>query len=143
MRRATTSRPVSALILLGILAFVSLMVTILLAVAIWPGEAKLTAPLFCDDVADPVVVSDTYSVQPGETSTNFTLYCLGPRGEADNVGYMRPFLALWGAHTLIIVVLIVVLALLRGGLVRRPSSDSASPSEPETASGFPVAPPPP
>jgi hypothetical protein len=63
------------LTLLGILGFVAFMTTVLLTVTIWPGEAKLTAPLFCgDDTPEAFVVVDRYSVQPGETSYNFSLY---------------------------------------------------------------------
>ena len=111
--------------LLGAL-FAGGMLTILLAVAIWPGEAKLTAPLFCpDDQTDYYVVTDTYSSEPGETSTNFTLYCVGPRGDSTDVGYARPMLALTLFHTAVIVIVFVVLGLL-GRARRRRRGPSAT-----------------
>ncbi len=76
------------------LLFSGTILTTLLAVAIWPGEVKLVAPLFCSDAQpDAFVVSDTYSTQPGETTTNFTLYCMGPNGDATDKGFLLPFLA--------------------------------------------------
>jgi len=91
-------------VILGILAFAASMTTIILFFAIWPGEAKLTAPLFCpDDKPDAFVVTDTYSAQPGETSTTFTLYCMGARGDVDDVGVGRPFLVLTLGHAVLIV----------------------------------------
>ena len=142
------------LILLGILAFVSLMLTILLSLAIWPGEAKLTAPIFCDDAhPDAFVVSDTSSVRPGETYTNFTLYCLGPNGEAQNAGWMGPFLALWAGHALLLlgitITFMVVLRLRRARPIREdeappaPASFGGSSFPDVEDSGFPIAPPPP
>lgn len=103
----------------GALLFTSFIVTILLAVAIWPGEVKLVAPLFCsDEQPDPFVVSDTYSVQPGETTTNFTLYCMGPRGDATDHGFMLPFLATMALNTLALAGVLVVVGLIVG-LTRR------------------------
>lgn len=97
--------PLAILALLGVLLFTSLMITILVSMAIWPGEAKLTAPLFCDDARpDAYVVSDTYSYRPGEQTINFTLYCVGPRGDFEEIGWMAPTLALWAGHTAILLV---------------------------------------
>lgn len=111
---------------LGVLLFASGMVTILTTMAIWPGEAKLTAPLLCDDARpDPYVVRDTYSVQPGETSMTFTLYCVGPRGDHDEVGWFRPFMVLWAAHTALLVGLIGALV-VRRRLRRRPEDAPAA-----------------
>lgn len=114
-----TRRPrwVAVLVPLGVLAFVAVMGTILVTVAIWPGEAKLTAPLFCpDDKPDSYVVADHASSGAGETSTDYTMYCMGPRGETRDVGFMRQFLVLTLAHGLLLVLLIVGFAVL--GLVR-------------------------
>jgi hypothetical protein len=97
----------------GIVAFSASMITIILFFGIWPGEAKLTASLFCpDDHPDAYVVTDTYSVQPGETSTTFSLYCMGPRGEVKDVGIGRTFWVLTLGHAVLIVAataLVVVL----------------------------------
>ena len=92
----------SALALLGVFLFVSTMTTVIVTIGIWPGEAKLTAPLFCDEEhPDPFVVSDTYNPAPGETVTNFTMYCVGPRGQTRDVGFFGPFVALSVAHGLL------------------------------------------
>ena len=111
---------------LGVLAFAAVMTTVILAVGIWPGEAKLTAPLLCpDDQPDAFVVSDTYSVQPGETTTNFTLYCMGERGQHTEVGFFVPFLLLTVLHGAIILALVVLFA-GRGAMRRRGRSSEAS-----------------
>jgi hypothetical protein len=115
------------------LLFFGSMATILIAVAIWPGEVKLVAPLFCTDAQpDAFVVSDTYSTQPGETTTNFTLYCMGPGGDATDHGYFLPFLATMALNTVLIVLLVVVASII-GRLRRR------APKEPERASLEPPA----
>lgn len=88
------------------------MLSILTSV-IWPGQAELLGPVFCDDARpDAFVVSDTYSSGTGETSTNFTLYCVGPRGDHRDIGWFKPFLG-------ICVMNGIVLALLIGALVLR------------------------
>lgn len=100
-----------------------------ITLGIWPGELKLLAPFFCTDAQpDAFVVSDTYSPQPGETVTNFTMYCMGPRGDATDVGFLKPFLAISIVNGLAIVVAVVGLGLLRRVLKRgrggnRPSDD--------------------
>ena len=108
-----TQRPSAGGCLIGfaVLAFAAVMTTVILAVGIWPGEAKLTAPLLCpDDQPDAFVVSDTYSVQPGETTTNFTLYCMGERGQHTEVGFFLPFLLLTLLHGAIIIGLVMLFA---------------------------------
>ena len=96
------------------LLFCSVTLTILLAVAVWPGEAKLAAHVLCPaDQPDAYVVADSYSSQPGETTTNYTLYCLGERGRFTDVGFLKPFLVLWGLHTVILLVLFVLPALMK------------------------------
>lgn len=106
-------RPLRGLLAMVVGAtFAGFMLTILIAVAIWPGEAKLVAPLLCaDDQPDAFVVADTYSPQPGETTTNFTLYCVGPRGDATDQGYAIPMLILTVAHTAIVLALFLVFGL--------------------------------
>jgi len=117
------------LIGLGVLAFAAVMTTVILAIGIWPGEAKLVAPLLCpDDQPDAFVVSDTYSVQPGETSTTFTLYCMGERGQHTEVGFFVPFMLLTVLHGAIYVAL--VLLLVGRGAVRRRGQVGGSPQPP-------------
>jgi hypothetical protein len=87
-------------ILAGILVFCGVMLTLLLAVAIWPGELKLTAPFLCpDDKTDAYVVVDRHRVSPGETAYDFSLYCLGPQGNFEDVGFGAPFIILSVFHT--------------------------------------------
>lgn len=79
-----------------------------LPVAIWPGEAKLTAPLFCDaPYTEPIVVSDTFHDSEGQ-STNYSMYCVGDRGQYTEVGFLRPWLALWVLHTALVIVVVIV-----------------------------------
>ncbi|HEY8545721.1 MAG TPA: hypothetical protein VIL36_11760 [Acidimicrobiales bacterium] len=120
MNRPTTPRGaclgVGALV--GILLFSASMLTCIVTIGIWPGEAKLTAPLFCpDDKPDPYVVVDSYSRAPGETSYNFSLYCMGSRGEVEEVGFLWPCVVLTAAHGALILV-IVGFFVVRGRLRR-------------------------
>ena len=102
----------------GILLFAATMLTIVTTLVIWPGELKLSAPLFCTDAQpDAFVVSDTYRVQPGETTTNYTMYCMGPRGDVTDVGFFGPFVATIALHMILIAV--IVAALLRVDRIRR------------------------
>ncbi|MEV0248725.1 hypothetical protein AB0H76_19140 [Nocardia sp. NPDC050712] len=81
-------------------------------VAVWPGEAKLTAPLFCEPPAtEAMVVSDTFHDSEG-TSTNYTLYCVGERGALTDEGFALPMLVLFTAHVLIVTVLVLLAGLL-------------------------------
>lgn len=102
------------LVVAGVLAFVSFIVTVLVTEVIWPGEAKLTAPLFCaDGMPDAFVVLDTTSIEPGETSYSYSLYCMGPGGQTEEIGFFRLSVVLTVAHGALVVVLVdvVVLAL--------------------------------
>lgn len=122
---------VAVLVALGALAFVAVMITVIVTVGIWPGEAKLTAPLFCpDDKPDVFVVADSYSTSPGETSYNFGLYCMGPRGEIANKGFFGPFVVLTLAHAALVVgLLVLVIVVLRIRRSRSRPSD-VGPSSP-------------
>lgn len=95
------------------------LLTTVIPVAIWPGEAKLTAPLFCSPpTTEPMVVSDTFQDSDG-TSTNYTLYCVGSRGDLTDEGFALPMLVLFTAHFLILTVLLLLAGLTRRAL-RRP-----------------------
>ncbi|MFD0360166.1 hypothetical protein ACFQZZ_01735 [Nocardia sp. GCM10030253] len=97
-------------VLFASIAVSTAMLGCVLTIAIWPGEAKLTAPLFCEDPYNqPMVVSDTFVDSEG-TGTNFTLYCVGDRGEFTDEGFLLPWLAVWAAHTLIVFVLALLIA---------------------------------
>lgn len=105
------SRVVTALSTgLGVGAF-----SIIVPVAIWPGEAKLTAPLFCSDPAtEPMVVSDTFHDSEG-TSTNYTLYCVGDHGILTNEGFALPMLVMLTAHVTIVAALVLLASLFKTG----------------------------
>ena len=108
-------RAVGLLGVLAALAFMATMTTVIVAIAIWPGEASLTAPLFCDaDQPDAFVVSDTYHPAPGETVTNYTMYCVGPRGDSTEIGFGKPFLALTIAHGILFTALGMAVPILGG-----------------------------
>ncbi|MFD6163366.1 hypothetical protein ACFWF7_40375 [Nocardia sp. NPDC060256] len=52
--------------MLAVILFSTAILGTVLPVAIWPGEAKLTAPLFCEaPYTEPIVVSDTFSDSEG------------------------------------------------------------------------------
>jgi len=106
----------------GVLLFFSVMTTIVVAGAIWPGEAKLTAPLFCEaDTPDAFVVVDRSNPAPGETAYNFSLYCMGSRGQTQEIGWFRPSLVLTLGHAALIVALVGgVVLLVRSQSRRRP-----------------------
>ena len=109
----THSRP-AILSAFAFVAFAALMTTTLVTMAIWPGEAKLTAPVFCTgETTDAFVVFDRYSAQPGETTYNYSLYCMGPRGQVDEVGFSRPAAVLTVGHAALIVVVAGGVLLLR------------------------------
>lgn len=135
----TTMRvgPGGCLVAIGVLLFTSSMVTILLNVAIWPGEAELTAPIFCPaDKPEAIVVSDTSNPRPGETTVNFTMYCIDENGAFTEIGWWRPMLALWIFHTLVLFVLISVLG-FRSRRRRRKATEVPG------TTNFPPPPPPP
>ncbi|MDY7101765.1 MAG: hypothetical protein S0880_11310 [Actinomycetota bacterium] len=97
--------------LAGIVAFCAVMLTVIVTIGIWPGELKLTAPLLCSDTQpDAFVVADTYSIRPGETTTNFTMYCMGPRGDTTDVGFLRPAALLTAVHAVPVVLFLGALA---------------------------------
>ncbi|MGY1943593.1 hypothetical protein [Nocardia asiatica] len=92
-------------------------------ISIWPGEAKLTAPLFCSEpYREPVVVSDTFHDSEG-TSVDYTLYCVSDRGAVTDEGFLLPFLVVMAVH-----IAIVTAVVLLGGLwVRRTTPPPADP----------------
>ncbi|MEV6426192.1 hypothetical protein [Nocardia sp. NPDC051463] len=109
---------------LAVIAGCTALVGCLLPIAIWPGEAKLTAPLFCTaPYTEPMVVSDTFVDSEG-TGTNFTLYCVGDRGQSTDEGFLLPWLALWAAHTVLVGVVALLIAASHRG---RPEGFDARP----------------
>lgn len=110
------------LALVGLLLFVSVMATVAVAGAIWPGEARLTAPLFCEkDKPDAFVVVDRSNPTPGETTYNFSLYCMGSRGQTQEIGWLRPSVVLIAGHAMLILALVGAVVLVLHSLPgRRP-----------------------
>lgn len=101
-------------IFLGITALLNLLVI----GAIWPGEAKLFAPVICTDShPDAYVVSDTYQVSDG-TSTEFTVYCVADDGDAIDAGWGRAWFLGWVLHTVLIMAVLMVFV-VRGTLRAR------------------------
>jgi hypothetical protein len=89
--------------------------SIVVPVAIWPGEAKLTAPVFCSAPAtEPMVVSDTFHDSEG-TSTNYTLYCVGDHGILTNEGFALPMLVMLTAHVVIVTSLVLLAKFINTG----------------------------
>ncbi len=114
-RLARVPRGAIAGISLGGILLGSLTVS-LVVMAVWPGSFNLFAPLLCSaDLPDSFVVVDRYQVRPGETSWNFTMYCVGPTGRSDEVGFFRPMLLLYAATA----VLLTAVALVAAWRVRR------------------------
>jgi hypothetical protein len=94
------------LIVLGIAAITVSSV----GIAIWPGSMKLTASTLCPaDQPDPFVVRTTTTDSEG-TSTSFSLFCMGDRGDFTEVGSAQPlgllFLYTWAGFTAITVLLL-------------------------------------
>lgn len=96
--------------------------------AIWPGVYKFAAPLVCPSgYDDPYIVSDTYNVRPGETSTTFTMYCMNERGEVHDAGILRPMLLLFVVMTAVFLLLVLYFVLRS----RRRSRRNQEPQSPQ------------
>jgi hypothetical protein len=94
-------------ILLGVSAFTASMLMV-----VYPGSFKLTAPLLCPaDQPDPFVVRYSYQTSDG-TSTNFTLFCMGERGQFTEAGTWVPLALLTGFVTAGLVGATAALAVL-------------------------------
>lgn len=106
---------VAALVLAGVLVFIAVMTTVIVTIGIWPGEMKLTAGWLCpDDQTDAYVVTDTYQSPNGSGSnTDFTMYCMGDRGQITNVGFFKPAGLLTLAHGALFVALVLVILIFR------------------------------
>ncbi|HWL45873.1 MAG TPA: hypothetical protein VNQ73_23235 [Ilumatobacter sp.] len=101
MTRLSTQRPVVApggrvalaLLLLGAALFAAVMLTLIVNMAIWPGETKLFRAVLCDAARPEMfVVRDSRATDDGGTAFAFTAYCVGPRGDSTAVGMGATFL---------------------------------------------------
>ena len=123
----------------GVLALgVAAITVVSVGIAIWPGSMKLTAPVLCPtDQADPFVVRTTTSDSEG-TSTSFSLFCMGDRGDFTEVGSWEPygllFLYTWAAFMVLSALLVV-----RIGWRRRRRARAAA-TEPDPASTLDTGP---
>jgi hypothetical protein len=108
---------------------------VLMGALIFPGAMKWTGSYVCpDDRPDTIVVRDTYQTQPGESSTNFTLYCLGPRGEFTDAGFAKPlfWLTVWFTGAMIVLTtLLRIWVRIRSGRADAGLPTAAEPAEPD------------
>ncbi len=143
----TPSRPqnpiAGVLALLFVFAFVGVIGSCLITIGIWPGQLKLLAPVFCSaEQPDAFVVADTYSPRPGETVTNFSLYCMGERGDSTDQGFLFPFLLISVVNGIAIFAIVFVLgAVLRLRKRARPPSVSVDSTDDAVPPGAPARPP--
>lgn len=115
-----------------VLALVSAF-SLIIPIALWPGEMKLVASYVCtDDQPDAMVVSDSTNVRPGETYTQFTMYCVGERGDYTDAGLRRPLTLLAVAHFVVLVVLVIVRKLRRKRRARTNRADPDPFTSPNT-----------
>lgn len=110
-------------IVAAVLAALAVAVIVILSVGtvIYPGSLRWTAPVLCpDDQSDAFVVRTTVSDSEG-TSTSFSLFCMGARGDFSEAGSWRPlgvlFLYAYGAMLLLLALLF--LPSVRGRRKRR------------------------
>ncbi len=98
----------------GIVLALATAFSLIIPIALWPGEMKLVASYVCtNDQPDAMVVSDTTNVRPGETYTQFTMYCVGERGDYTDAGLRRPLTLLGVAHFGVLVLLVILRKLRR------------------------------
>jgi hypothetical protein len=128
-------------IVLGVLVLgVAALTVAAVGIAIWPGSMKLTAPVLCSaDQPDPFVVRTTTSDSDG-TSTSFSLFCMGDRGDFTEVGTWEPFglliLYTWG---LFLALTALIVARIRWRRWRRGRDEVPGPAPVADAPG-PVSP---
>ncbi|MGW6374601.1 hypothetical protein ACWFRB_00875 [Rhodococcus sp. NPDC055112] len=112
VNRKRGRRPVVAWLLMWVIVIAaSAGLLTLISSVIWPGQTLYLAPLFCEPpTGEAVIVSDTYASGDG-TSTNFTLYCIGDRGQTIDAGWLYPFLLLWGGYAAALVAVVGVVVI--------------------------------
>jgi len=122
-------------VVLAILAVAAITVSSV-GTAIWPGAMKLTAPVLCpSEQPDPFVVRTTTTSSDG-TSTSFSLFCMGERGDFTEIGTWEPlgllFLYTWAAFAALTLLLVLRRAWRKGRwrrLDRLTAPDPAPPVE--------------
>jgi len=85
-----------AWVALGLVSLAVFTIVVLaIGTAIYPGSFKWTAPMLCpDDQPDPFVIRTTTQDSEG-TSTSFSLFCMGERGQFSEEGSWSPMLILF------------------------------------------------
>lgn len=79
-----------AVVGMGLGLMVGVVVVLSIGTVVYPGSFKWTAPLLCPDgQPDAYVIRTTTSDSDG-SSTNFSLFCMGDRGDFTEVGSWRP-----------------------------------------------------
>ncbi|WP_433227879.1 hypothetical protein [Actinomadura formosensis] len=110
------NRAAQILSVLVVCAFASAMLT-LLSTVIAPGQVRWTAHSLCDaPYTDPFIVA----YRAGRGGTNYTMYCVGERGEHQDVGWMNPYLIMWAVYFLVITPITGLALLLRRLSTTRP-----------------------
>lgn len=99
------------IVAVAVLVAVSAFITTMLMV-IYPGSFEWTAPVLCPDSRpDPFVVRYESQTRDG-TAVNFTLFCMGERGQFTEVGSWRPLALLMAFVTGAMVALVAGLGVL-------------------------------
>ncbi|HMG45576.1 MAG TPA: hypothetical protein VK611_29860 [Acidimicrobiales bacterium] len=97
---------------------VAILVVLSIGLVVYPGAMRWTAPVLCPDgQSDSYVVRTTVDGAEG-TSTSFSLFCLGERGDFTEVGSWRP-LGILFAMTYGAVLALIAVGLAIAHVVRR------------------------
>jgi hypothetical protein len=100
------------LVLVAFLAGLAVASMVIVAVGgvVYPGALKWTAPQLCpEDQPDPFVIRTTTQDSDG-TSTSFSLFCMGERGDFSEAGSWRPLglLVVWTYGALVALTVLVL-----------------------------------
>ncbi|MCQ4118609.1 hypothetical protein [Rhodococcus tibetensis] len=110
-----THSAVTRALIWGICITISVVFLTLISSVIWPGQVVYLAPLLCEQPEyEGIVVSDTYATGDGR-STNFTLYCVGDRGQTTDNGWLQPFLLMWAAYLTVVTIVTLFVLIWRKG----------------------------
>jgi hypothetical protein len=129
-------KPITALIGLTTVSAVVAIIVAVLVMVIYPGAFRLTAPVLCpDDQPDAFVVWYSTTTGDGETSTNFTLFCMDERGEFTEIGSWKPLAVVFGSIAAGLVALAFLLAVIAA--LRASTRDVDATRLPGTVAGIP------
>lgn len=127
--RRLVAKVLAVVIVLAVLLGVTALLTVI-ATSVWPGEARLTAPVVCDDAhPDGIVVVDSYGTADGSTAYDFSLFCTSADGDAIDHGWASSWLLLWAVHTFLVAdALVLTLVLVRAKHRRRAQAAPPTPT---------------